>query len=224
MRNLTAYTTNNVRFCVENIARKERKTLRQKSTELMMQGIALVKIEDLENTSRQTLLRGEMEIEVYAELIEKIPFPAYRQKGRRSDYLGLAIEKALENPIKSGIVELEYKTVKCSTNPEIELLKLLYPNCKVDGMKVDISLASDEAFQRLKEIIATQPNIKLQADVTRGEFSIISSEGRTAKFKRNDYEFMVEVKQGSILILAESITEDDLIVLGRDVLAYISKG
>jgi hypothetical protein len=91
-------------------------------------------------------------------------------------------------------------------------------------MEVKVSLASDEAFKRLKEIISTQSGISLKPDVTSGAFSVISSEGRTIKFARNDYEFLVEIKNGSILILADNISENDLIILGRDVLGFINNG
>jgi hypothetical protein len=91
-------------------------------------------------------------------------------------------------------------------------------------MEVKVSIGSDQAFLRLKEIISTQPGIKLNTDPTSGTFSIISSEGRIAKFRRNDYEFLLEIKEGSILILADNISENDLIALGRDVLDFINRG
>jgi len=224
MRYLTAYTNNSVRLQVEDIARKEFKTLVQVANELIIQGIELVTIQDLMVTSREATIRGQMPLKTYIELVDKIPFVSYKQKGKCNEYLGLAIEKALKARPRNAIVDLEYKTLKCSLNSHIDLLKLLYPNCKVDGMEVKVSIGSDQAFLRLKEIISTQPGIKLNTDPTSGTFSIISSEGRVAKFRRNDYEFLLEIKEGSILILADNISENELIALGRDVLDFINRG
>jgi hypothetical protein len=224
MKTITIYTTHKVRNQVITIARNEGKTLVEKCNELALTGVSLVSEEDLLNTSREAQMRVVFELPEETQMYANIPYAAYRKRGLINEFLGLALDKALQTFPKNAIVTLEYKTLKCSTNAELELIKLLYPACKIDGMEVKVSLASDEAFKRLKEIISTQSGISLKPDVTSGAFSVISSEGRTIKFARNDYEFLVEIKNGSILILADNISENDLIILGRDVLGFINNG
>jgi hypothetical protein len=223
MKTVTVYTTHKIRDAVAVMARNEGKTLVEKCNELVLIGIPLVSKEDLLNTSRQTQMRVIFDLPEETQMYASIPFAAYRKRGLINEFLGLSLDRALQIVPKNAIVTLESKTLKCSSNAEVDLLKLLYPNCKIDDMKVSVSLASDEAFKRLKEIIATQPGIKLETDVTRGAFSITGVDGRTAKFKRDDYEFLVEIKEGSILILADGIIENDLIILGRDVLTFINE-
>jgi hypothetical protein len=223
MKTITVYTTHNVRDQIITAARNEGKTLVEKCNELVLIGVPLVAKEDLVNTSRQTTLRLMLELPEETQMYAEIPYAAYRKRGLINEFLGLALDKALQIAPKSGIVTLEYKTLKCSNHSEIDLLKLLYPSCKISDMLVKVPLASDESFKRLKEIIATQPGIQLENDATRGAFSIQGVDGRTAKFKRGDYEFLVEIKEGSILILADGIIENDLIILGRDVLTFINE-
>jgi hypothetical protein len=214
MKYALIYTTQATREKTREVVKTTGKTLDEVCYDLILKGIPLVTWDDLVNVSREAKVRASFEtLHDYTTMKNSIPFHGYRKKGRYNEFLGLALEKALP---RYGITTIEYTLLTCISDSDVKLLQYLHPTSEVKGMVVKVYYASDEALNRLTDLVNITPGISFKSNPLEGEFKIIKVNGWMHTIQRGEYTFNAEIKEGRITIYAPNTSKDEIIGLSRD--------